>query len=583
MADSADEPKWNIFGVKLKPSAIAENIAASLVIALAGFILLDLFTAFSNQLAGIMPKPGSATANMIDLTKITIAVIFAGAFAYYLNRLGLSAGNADELARLRARLTAGETAGVWYVRTVRRAIFVTDRFFGDAGKAMDSWKPHAFWLKKAAPLWTVASYDRCMQIATLYPLTCIFIVWVIWNDPGEAGYAIGFVESDKWSRVISALSATGIIFSRIMVDRSNNVLRFTYFSLFLMCSIVLSSAASAMITVLFIMLTIIIYIPGILSIFILVIIIILSYILNKFNGYEAEKFIFGVKQFESSVGIVIFLIVLAFYTTIDKKNEFYSIFNWKKFNYKILSKNIYFYISFLMIILFTFSPYILSNDEKWRETGTLIYFLPIISLLNAPFDWVALGVTRGLIRKGLEKGGIWPLMLGAVDIFISLVIIVFLGVILLFFTQQFNALASIGGDSKSIFNPLSTLRDLATPGLRNQPQYYWLYLMVLTTQIPAILNLGAGFLSVIRTSDFGNELLLRLMGQGKNLGFWARCALTAVQAGQLALAMTAGGLLFFLLFLGFVTVEPFAAGNLIDLLLWIAEANWPARLMGVAG
>lgn len=47
--------------------------------------------------------------------------------------------------------------------------------------------------------------------------------------------------------------------------------------------------------------------------------------------------------------------------------------------------------------------------------------------------------------------------------------------------------------------------------------------------------------------------------------------------------MTAGGLLFYLLFIGFVTVEPLAGGNLIDLLLWIAEANWPARLLGVAG
>jgi hypothetical protein len=107
--------------------------------------------------------------------------------------------------------------------------------------------------------------------------------------------------------------------------------------------------------------------------------------------------------------------------------------------------------------------------------------------------------------------------------------------------------------------------------------------MLLTTQIPAILNLGAGFLSLIRTWDSWNRPLRLLIADGQSLRLERRGALAAVQAGQFALAMTAGGLLFYLLFIGFVTVEPFAAGNLIDLLLWIAEANWPARLLGVAG
>jgi hypothetical protein len=226
-------------------------------------------------------------------------------------------------------------------------------------------------------------------------------------------------------------------------------------------------------------------------------------------------------------------------------------------------------------------PLASSTLVEWGTAGTLIYFLPLLTLVNAPFDWAALGITRWLLRKGLEQGGTWPLLLGVIDLLVSLITIALLGIALLIITQVFNASSTLGGAEEMVFDPLPALRDLATLGQRNQPQYYWLYLMPLTTQIPAILNLAAGFLSVIRTRDFGNGLMLRLIGDGQSLGHLARGGLAAVQAGQLALALTAGALLFYALFIGFVTVEPFAAGNLIDLLLWIANANWPARLLGV--
>jgi hypothetical protein len=33
---------------------------------------------------------------------------------------------------------------------------------------------------------------------------------------------------------------------------------------------------------------------------------------------------------------------------------------------------------------------------------------PASALLNAPFDWASLGLTRALLRRGLELGGWWP-------------------------------------------------------------------------------------------------------------------------------------------------------------------------------
>lgn len=207
--------------------------------------------------------------------------------------------------------------------------------------------------------------------------------------------------------------------------------------------------------------------------------------------------------------------------------------------------------------------------------------LPLLTLVNAPFDWLALGITRALLRKGLEQGGGWPLFWGAVDLLISLVTVALLAIVVLIITQLFNAVATYGGAREMVFDPLLALRDLAQPELRNQPKYYWLYFMLLTTQIPAILNLGAGFFCVVRSYDWGNDWARRLIGEAPEVNLRARSLIAALQAAQFSLAFTAGGLLFYALFTGFISLELPAGGGLIDLLLWIANANWPARLLGV--
>jgi hypothetical protein len=583
MADSTDDPLWTIFGVKLKPSAIAENIAASLVIGLAGFILLDFFTAFSNQLAGIMPTPGSATANVIDFTKIAIAVMFAGAFAYHLNRLGLSAANDAALSALRTRLTVGETAGAWYARTVRSAIFLTDRFFGDAGKARESWRPNAFGLKKAAPLWTAASYDRCLLIALVYPVLCIYAVWAMTGEAGSAGIVLGLVKTPGLPHSDSLILLTMLIIYIWLIGRNGfniSLVILGFVAVIPSAFVIMTLGSQAFIFA--------IAFFGIFSFSkngFVALIYILSFSIYYFSPDILIKLVAYVFEFQTSdviaykyyyqpvVSTIFVCIILSFFST---KIVQYFI---RRTKLEKLSR------LYRFIFIFSFiGCFLLSLLGATSSVGLdLVYFISLLALVNAPFDWFALGVSRGLLRKGLENGGLRPLAFGLIDLLISLVTVASLGIAVLIVTQIFNATSALGGAEKAVFDPLPALRDLATPGLRNQPQYYWLYLMLLTTQIPAILNLGAGFLSVIRTGDFGNMWVLRLMGDGQGVGLWTRGALAAVQAGQFALAMTAGGLLFYLLFIGFVTVEPFAAGNLIDLLLWIAEANWPARLLGVAG
>ena len=61
------------------------------------------------------------------------------------------------------------------------------------------------------------------------------------------------------------------------------------------------------------------------------------------------------------------------------------------------------------------AAYFSSLSEIWQITGPLVLFLGLLSLLNAPFDWASLGLTRALLRRGLELGGWWPYALALVD------------------------------------------------------------------------------------------------------------------------------------------------------------------------
>jgi hypothetical protein len=71
--------------------------------------------------------------------------------------------------------------------------------------------PHAFGLKKPAPLWTAPALDRCLLLALIYPIATIFIIWAISGHVGPAEAALG-LEPDisGWARGLAA-AANGFL------------------------------------------------------------------------------------------------------------------------------------------------------------------------------------------------------------------------------------------------------------------------------------------------------------------------------------------------------------------------------------
>jgi hypothetical protein len=100
---------------------------------------------------------------------------------------------------------------------------------------------------------------------------------------------------------------------------------------------------------------------------------------------------------------------------------------------------------------------LLSSFEAWEEIGPTLLFIGLLTLLNAPFDWFSLGLTRALLRRGLELGGWWPYALALVDACLAAVIIAGLALTMVVGVQAFDALAEHGGGKPVLsLDPLLT-------------------------------------------------------------------------------------------------------------------------------
>src|SRR5262249_9832395 len=68
----------------------------------------------------------------------------------------------------------------------------------------------------------------------------------------------------------------------------------------------------------------------------------------------------------------------------------------------------------------------LDSAQKSWTTRPLLLFFGLLTLLTAPFDWASFGLTRALLRRGLELKAWWPYLLAIADACLAVVIIALL-------------------------------------------------------------------------------------------------------------------------------------------------------------
>lgn len=229
-----------------------------------------------------------------------------------------------------------------------------------------------------------------------------------------------------------------------------------------------------------------------------------------------------------------------------------------------------------MIAINLAAPYYVSSGDGWPIAGPLLLFLGLLTLLNAPFDWLSLGLTRGLLRRGIELGGWYPYLLALLDALAAVAVIAVLSCTMVIGIQAFDYVAVLGGGA-----PILPLREIFDGIAKNPeaPEFWWIYALLLSTMIPSLINLAIGGTALLRGIPGLQSWLLRLVPDGEAVPAYDRPLAAFVLTFQWAAGIVLGiAAQFFLLWFIAGKFMPWLGFGLLDLARDIEAFNLPLRL-----
>jgi hypothetical protein len=322
-------------------------------------------------------------------------------YKYYLGILAQGAQPEGSIERqdydkLRASLAGGNLAGRLYTKWLTAFLDGVERFFGDKGMANRTLFPRAFGLKTPAPLWTAPAFDRCLLLALIYPIATIFVIWAISGDVGPAEAALGLKRDLQFWRRGLAVAAIG--FATFASWRSwlalNSKRGIGWVGVVVPAAAIVAGAAA--------------------SDFAFDVVTTIATTFSAIAAAIAADFAFvGAVAVGAAVGAAVFTAVgavsagAAGTAVVSIRAVAFGVS--LVFAFGVLSITAVkrewrglFLVLFLpaMIAVCLTGAEWLSPIAHWDETGPLLLFLGLLTLLNAPFDWASLGLTRALLRRG---------------------------------------------------------------------------------------------------------------------------------------------------------------------------------------
>lgn len=127
----------------------------------------------------------------------------------------------------------------------------------------------------------------------------------------------------------------------------------------------------------------------------------------------------------------------------------------------------------------------------------LLGFLPLV---NAPLDWISLGLTRGLLREALVRRGAWGLVFSTFDLLLAMGLMVPLICLTVGIIRVANMAAGGGEAPFDLGGVIAEIRQ--SPA---DPAHYWVYFMFFSTLIPTLIHAGLAVVGMITgiVSTFG--------------------------------------------------------------------------------
>jgi hypothetical protein len=483
---------------------------------------------------------GSPLAALAKGLLLVCTVVFGLVSRRYLGILGADRRRPAERRAydaLRGSLAGGNMAARLYARWLTSFLDAVERFFGDADKAAQTLFPHAFGLRTPAPLWTAPALDRCLLLALIYPIGTIFTIWAISGHVGPAEAALHLqLGLPAWQRGLLGLAFAFLIFTSQRFVRGFRYLRrpdrVRYWKgiawgalgggvLLAACfavglgvtGLIILAGISGFNSALGLVVAGIGIGAGVLATALAFGMAALSALERPASGIA---FVFSLTFFGASALFVGALVELSRRAIRDRwEGVFLSLF-----------------LPALILACFG-AAFSLATVRNWDRVGPILLFFGLLTLLNAPFDWASLGLTRALLRRGLELGGWWPYALALVDAGLAAVIIAALELTMLVGVQAFDALAVHGGGKLVLpLDPL--LNGIATHP--TAPEYWWIYALLLSTMIPSLVNLVIGGTSLSRGLAGLPSLLLRKIPAQGNVPKFDRAWIATVLTTQVAQA-----------------------------------------------
>src|SRR6266481_662093 len=503
-------------------------------------IVGPLFGTAVGSLLGWLPGElggaiGSATI-LLGVVGGVSGLTFSLMLRRYVGVLGSGGGrkgylSRDRYDRLRESLSGGNLASRLCSDWLARFLDEVDRFFGDASMVDRTLFAHAFGLETPVPLWTASAFDRCLSLALIYPIAAIFVIWLVSGHVGPAEIPLGLqAYTAAWQRELAA----GLIgFSIPLFHRS---LMFIIWQVAIAVSLVAGVAA------------------GVVAIAFAVA------FSRAIAGAGAVAIAFA--------GAGAFLVAGA----VTISNDL-AVQNHRQGLFLLL-------FLFAAIIACLGAATLLSHFETWVLIGPLLLFLGLLTLLNAPFDWVSLGMTRALLRRGLELGGWWPYLLALADGLVAAAIVAPLSIAMVIGVQAFDHLAEFGGGPDKQVLPLAPLLDgiAANPWA---PTYWWVYALLLPIMIPSLISLMIGGASLFRGIPGLAALLLRVIPADKAaMPMFDRAWLALVLTCQVFAGAFLGIAAQALLVIGVISyILPWLGLGLLDTAREVAAFDLPTRVL----
>lgn len=530
--------------------------------------MADLLSAFFGLLGDIFGK---------GFAGILIAAAIAALVAGWLTAAAIRSAGPD-----RTRIINWLEHGVLragYIWLLERTLNWLDRRMGDADKPESSW-PSPIGNRRPAPFWTGQALDTCALLALAYPLLSIFVVWAVAGDVGPVGELLLLSDIEGDARAFTVAAVFLVFFLMMQSRRTLGWRSLAWRASALACAVAFLVADA------FARTGGLVAVAGVFTVVFAgsgrgsgvgagavagAFAVAFAVAVAGFGPF-ADADAVGVAVARAVAGTVFVAIIVAVAATIAGVMRLAD-------DAKTANRMGRFWTWFGPLALLAASAGLTASvaADAPPTLWTLIFILSVLPLVNLPFDFASLGLTRALLRRGCEADAPSPFLLGVIDVLLAAILLLLLAAALVVAVQAADAIA--WRLKATTFLNVAAVLDQIGDNPRD-PANWWIYFLLFSTLIPSALNAVIGTFSLLSWSlpSLRRWLLetLRTVEADKRgwrgRGMTRNLFLLAIGL-QVFATIVLTALTTWALFEGLNNLLPFALPRFLDALRWLAATS----------